>query len=155
MESQMRPVLALALVLFVSACDPPPRPIHVVTLPSGKQVTAFEPGIAKFGDDSTFYQFSYLTNLPLSLPMTSSQRDAAAAEADEIWEVIRPDVEKAGFKLAQIGSQTSLGTTIPQGNVTITSAHGSCFSFKQGADGTWSRGFCGSPDELKYAKPRP
>jgi hypothetical protein len=149
----MRPVLTLALVLLVSACDPPPRPMHVVTLPSAKQIKAFDPGTAKFGDDFTFYRFSYLTSLPLSLPMTPSQRDAAAAEADDIWPVIRPDVEKAGFRLAHIESQTSLGTTIPQGSVTITSAHGACFYFKQGADGAWSRGFCGSPDELKYTKP--
>ena len=109
-ELRMRLLLTLATGLLVSACDPPPRPMHVVTLPSGKQIKAFEPGIAKFGDDYTFYQFSYLTTLPLSLPMTPSQRDAAAAEADDIWLVIRPEVEKAGFKLAHIGSQTSLGT---------------------------------------------
>jgi hypothetical protein len=94
MESNHRCVQSSYLhwLLFVSACDPPPNLIHVITLPSGKQIKAFEP--------------------------------------------------------------TSLGTTIPQGNVTITFLHGSCFSFKQGADGTWSRSFCGSPDELKYAKPR-
>ena len=122
----------------------PARPMHVVILPSGKQIKAFEPGVAKFGDDSTCYDFSYLTSLPLSLPMTPQQRDAAATEADEVWAVIRPDVEKAGFKLAHVGSQNS-----------IASAHGACFSFKQSDDGTWSRGFCGSPDEWKYAKPKP
>jgi hypothetical protein len=48
--------------------------------------------------------------------MTPAQRDAAAAEADEIWAVIRPDVEKAGFRLAEIGGQTDVAKGLPFGN---------------------------------------
>ena len=148
-ELRMRLLLTLATVLLVSACDPPSRPMRVVTLPSGKQIKAFDPGTAKFGDHYQFYDFTYLTGLPLSLPMTPSQRDAAAAEADEVWAVVRPDVEKAGFKLAHIGSQTDLGKGYPSVGY---SAHGTCFAYEQDSDGTWWRDFCGKPNELTYAK---
>lgn len=147
----MRLLLTLVAALFVSACDAPSRPLHVVTLPSGKQIRAFDPGVGKFGDHWTVYNFSYLTSLPLSLPMTPSQRDAAAEEADEIWAVIRPDVEKAGFRLAEIGGQTEVAKGLPFGNVGY-SAHGSCFAYEHDADGTWWRDYCGASDEIMYAK---
>jgi ankyrin repeat protein len=142
----MRLRLAFAAVLLVSACAQrtPPSPMHVVTLPSGKQIRAFEPSTAKFADDSAYYRFSYLTSLPLDMPISPSQRPAIAAEADEIWGVIRPDVEKTGFTLAEIGSQTSFGTKVPTylpffGPTVTTFAHGSSFWFKRARDGTWAR----------------
>ncbi len=153
-ELRMRLFLTLATVLLVSACDPPPRPMHVITLPSGKQVKAFEPGTAKFGDHYQLYELTYLTSVPLSLPMTDSQRDAAAAEADDVWAVIRPEIEKAGFKLAHVSSQTDPGSCYlePGTGNRVCSAHGACFAYEQDHDGTWWRDFCGKPNELSYAK---
>lgn len=142
----MRHLLTLVAVLFASGCDQsklpltPPPPVHVVTLPSGKQIKAFDAGTSKFGDDYVAYRFSYLTSLPLNEPIRPSELPAITAEADEIWAAIRPEVEKSGFTLAAIGSQTSLGTTVPSvafGSVTIS--HGSIFYFKRDDDGNWAR----------------
>lgn len=118
--------------------------MHAVTLPSGKQIRAFEPGTTKFADNSVAYRFSYLTSLPLDVPVKPSQLPAIAAEADEIWRVIRPDVEKGGFTLARIDSQTSFGTTVPSwlpffGPTLSNIAHGSSVTFKRARDGTWAR----------------
>jgi len=141
----MRSILALAVLLFISACDQSvfpialPPPLHVVTLPSGKQIKAFEPGVGKTGGDTPIYMFKYLTSLPISLPATPAERAAITADIDEVWQVVRPDAEKSGAKLADVTAQTSLGTSVPSGGVIVTTAHGFGFQFKRDAAGTWSK----------------
>ena len=89
--------------------------------------------------DTRAYQFRYVTSIPISLPASPAERQGLIAEADEIWLVVRPDVEKAGLNIALIQAQHSGGVSVPIGGVTVASAPGFRIIFKRGTDGAWSR----------------
>jgi hypothetical protein len=142
----MRLFAAIALLLSLIACGsttPPSPPQQVITLPSGKQINVISTGKIMLGDTPA-YQFRYATDLLVTWPATPAERSALIAQDEEIWTVIRPDVEKANLRAASIDAKHAVSTAgrafaaATGGGVT---GLGFGVTYRQGADGVWSRGF--------------
>lgn len=130
----MRVSLIAVFALCLAACGQLEAPKQLLTLPSGKRIEVLSKGTATNGVTNTF-QFNYLTSVHMFLPPTVAERQELIAEADEIWPVICPDVEKAGLSIAVIGAQPSRGSVAGVPLAVI----GFAVTFKRGTDGAWSR----------------
>jgi hypothetical protein len=112
-----------------------------MTLPSGKQINVISIGKIMLGDTPA-YQFRYSTELLATWPATPAERSALIALDEEIWTVIRPDVEKAHLRAASIDAERALGAAanayvaVTGGGVT---GLGFGVTYRQGADGVWSK----------------
>jgi hypothetical protein len=131
---RMRLRLIAVIALCLAACGQPEAPKQLLMLPSGKRLEVLSKETATNGSTNTF-QFDYLTSVHMFLPPTVAERQELIAEADEIWPVIRPDVEKAGLSIATIVAQPSRGSIAGVPVAVI----GFAVTFKRGTDGTWSR----------------
>lgn len=131
---KMRSPLIAVFALSLAGCGQPAAPEQLLTLPSGKRIEVLRTGTATNGVSRNF-QFDYLTDVHMFLPPTVAEKQELVAEADEIWPVIRPEVEKARLDIAVIGAQHSRGSIagIPVAVI------GFAVTFKRGTDGTWSR----------------
>jgi hypothetical protein len=99
----------------------------LITLPSGKQFKVLKVVKMFASEGPPALMLQYQTSLPID-DVPSLER-----EADEVWSVFRPDVEKAGLVRAIVGP-----TTEPKGFLVTTSTSYN-FVYARGADGAWSR----------------
>ena len=145
----MRALYAVSISLLLAACDSrdatvnhmttqsgkdvwtaelgKPQGAGTMSLPSGKQIKVL--GIRKlaFAKGPPALMFSYQTDLSIE------DKAALQREADEIWPVLRPDVEKAGLTAAVISANEN-----PTGGV-VKQNRGYNFVFEKSPDGRWSQ----------------
>ena len=117
----------LILVLVFLACSPPEQPHKLVKLPSGRQVKVLSVGKMYFSKGEPALMLKYQTDLPIG--------NAAAldAEADDIWQSFKEDVERAHLSNAII-SATSHAT---RGFISESRSYN--FVYQKSAGGTWQR----------------
>jgi hypothetical protein len=146
----MRALFAIAVSLLLAACgsreasvnhmttqngtdvvvaDLGPSPgAGTMTLPSGKQIKVL--GIHKlaFSKGPPAYMISFQTVVAFD------DKAALQHEADELWAVVRPTVEKAGLTAAVLSANEK-----PTGGNHLKHNRGFNFVFEEGPDGHWSQ----------------
>jgi hypothetical protein len=105
-----------------------PAGAGTMRLPSGKQIVVLGIRTLAFTKDPPALMFSYRTDISID------DKVALQREVDEIWPLVRPDVERAGLTAAVISANE--GTT---GDGLVKHNRGFNFVFEKAPDGTWSR----------------
>jgi hypothetical protein len=98
-----------------------------MTLASGRKIRILSIGKMHFSQGPTALMLKYQTATPIDdLP-------ALQAEADEIWERFRFDVEKAQLTVGLLNANEP-----PKGFI-ISTSRAFTFVFKKSSDGRWSK----------------
>jgi hypothetical protein len=112
------------LLLFaISGCSPPPT--RSIELPSGKKIRVMALSEVTFPRDGPALILKYQTDLKVA------EKKALRREVDEIWPLLKVDVEKRGLSNALISANE-----VPSGLI-IRSASGYNFVFQKRADWNW------------------
>jgi hypothetical protein len=116
------PLVAAVMLLIGTA----PGDQSNIKLKSGKEVKVVKAGpVYGPGMKKLAVELQYETELKVS------DHAALRKEADEVWEVFRPDVDRAGEKTAIVSAVERRPPTI------VTRSEGYNFVFEKRADGTW------------------
>jgi hypothetical protein len=119
---QVAPVVAAMMLLAGTA----PGEQSSIKLKSGKEVKVLKVGpVYGAGMKKLAVELQYETELKVS------DHAALRKEADEVWEVFRPDVERASEKTAIVSAVEKRPPGI------VTRSEGYNFVLEKRADGTW------------------
>jgi hypothetical protein len=112
------------LLLFaISACSPPPT--RSVALPSGKKIRVLALSEVTFPQEGPALILKYQTDLKVA------EKKALRREVDEIWPLLKVDVENRGLSNALISANE-----VPSGLI-LRSASGYNFVYQKRSDGNW------------------
>jgi hypothetical protein len=100
---------------------------NLIRLPSGKQFKVLKIVNMHFSAGPPALMLQYQTDIPIT-DVASLQR-----EADEVWEVFRPEVEKVELVNAVVAP-----TTEPKG-ILLKESTSYGFIYIRGSDGKWAR----------------
>jgi hypothetical protein len=104
-----------------------PAGARTLRLPSGKQIEVLGVRTLAFTKGPSALMFSYRTDISID------DKLALQREADEIWPLVRPDVERAGLTAAVISANEKATGGLVKNN------RGFNFLFEKAPDGSWSQ----------------
>ena len=137
-----RPFFAAVLVLAVTSCNAAAPAYSVYQLPSGRHVKVIGVGKMSFSKGDPALMLKYQTDL------TIQEAEQLRREVDEIWQVFRVDVERAGMRAAIISANEAprrflIVTTNKSYNFVIQRTHTGNWEFL--SDQAATRKGAGSP----------
>ena len=114
-----------SLLILALGCNAGPRQLQTIQLPSGDRVGVLSEMTMHFSNESPALMLKYQTQLHVS------DRAATRREADELWTIFKPEVEKGNFDSAILSAnEVPTGTFIQNSNTYN-------FVYRKQGDGTW------------------